>query len=115
METLELECKNIVYKDLLQQGSDPIYVDEEIFTAVFDETPEIINEASLSGFLLRYNLKFNLEKYLELFSPQASRGSKLCSLRYMGGSYGYHLIYMALKLDSEKHSTSIEALEMKGK
>ena len=115
LEDLEL-CKKLVQNDLLQQGPNPVFIDEEIFTSIFSEAQEILNDASLSGFLLHYNLKLSLDNYLKVFPPTASRRTRLCSLRYMGGSYGYHLIYMALKLDNgkEKHSDAIAALEVKG-
>ena len=79
------------------------FVDEEVYDKCYPSSvKQVVDHSSLSKFLLRYHPPLTPSVLKNLFHPNESRASKLVTLLNIGGEYGYHLLYMALREDDKK-------------
>lgn len=120
--SLDKEIKDafiqLVRDDVIAQRKEngqAFFVDEEVYDKCYPSSvKEVADDSSLSKLLLRYHppplmSPSVLEKH---FGSNVSRAHKLVTLLSIGGEYGYHLLYMALREDGKKKA--VEELEETG-
>lgn len=113
---LAQEALRIVQDDISAQKSkfgSAVFIDEEVYDLCFPTVKDTVDYTSLSKFLLKFHPEIGVNESLQLFHPNYSPGSKLVNLLTMGGTtYGYHLIYLALREDRADKPGRKEAVEL---
>ena len=61
---------------------------------------DVMEDSSLSDFLLKYDLSIHTTELVKYFNPQSSTKRDFVNLKYLSGKYGPHLCYMALRESS---------------
>lgn len=117
-EELQQHFMGVVKADIVSQTTDRIFIDREVYQVCFEEIFDVWEKTDFNAFLTHHcteSLSYNSIQHLT--DGSLSNVEKISRFCCMGRQYGYHAMYMAMKLQKPKNSQrtkAIQALERTG-